>query len=212
MPARSLSSSVARWGSVPGPGVDHVCEPLVHVPRLQPGRGVDDVAGDHRLSERGPRAEIDERLAGVDRDPQLKVRSRNGVADRDRCTHRALRVVAERGRRAEDRHHRVADELLDDTAEGLELVANGLVIGREHRPHIFWIEALAEGGRAHEVDEYDADDASLLPECRLRRRERGRTRETETGDVGIFLGASRANQHRISVRRPPGHGKPLRRA
>ena len=85
--------------------------------RLQARRGVDDVAGEHRLSERGPRAERYDRLAGVDGDPDLQVATRElagAVADHERGPHRALRVVAVRERRAEDAHHRVADELLDD--------------------------------------------------------------------------------------------------
>ena len=40
--------------------------------------------------------------------------------------HRALGVVAVRHRRAEDRHHVVADELVDVAAETLDLVAEPL--------------------------------------------------------------------------------------
>jgi hypothetical protein len=87
---------------------------------LQPGGGVDDVAGDHRLAELRPGSERRDRLARVDRDPDLEVELRVGVvevvdrvADRERGAHRSLRVVAERDGRAEDGHDRVADELLD---------------------------------------------------------------------------------------------------
>src|SRR5581483_8949933 len=48
--------------------------------RLQPGGGVDDVARDHGLAERGPRVERDERLARVHGDPQLEVPAGDVVA------------------------------------------------------------------------------------------------------------------------------------
>ena len=46
------------------------------------------------------------------------------VADRQSGSNRALRVVLVCGRRAEERHDRVADELLDGPAVALELVTN----------------------------------------------------------------------------------------
>ena len=75
--------------------------------RLQPRGGVDHVAGDHRLAERGPRAERDDRLAGVDRDRGSAGRAAlpvqpHDVAHDERRAHRALGVVAVRDRRAED--------------------------------------------------------------------------------------------------------------
>ena len=57
--------------------------------------------------------ELDGRLAVV----QLGDR----VADRERRADRALGVVLVRDRRAEQRHHRVADELLHRAAVALEL-------------------------------------------------------------------------------------------
>ena len=54
------------------------------------------------------------------------------VADRERRPHRPLGVVLVRDRRAEERHHRVADELLDRSAETLELGAQMRVVRREH--------------------------------------------------------------------------------
>ena len=91
--------------------------------RLQPRRGVDDVADDHRVSRLGPRVEIDDHLAGVDGEPRLEVELAvddvhlaERVADRERRPHRPLGVVAVRDRRAEDPEHGVADELLDPAA------------------------------------------------------------------------------------------------
>ena len=45
------------------------------------------------------------------------------VADRERRADGALGIVLVRDRRAEERHHRVADELLDRAAVALELRA-----------------------------------------------------------------------------------------
>ena len=54
------------------------------------------------------------------------------VPDDERRAHRTLRVVAVRERRSEDAHDGVADELLDDAAERLDLAADALVVRREH--------------------------------------------------------------------------------
>ena len=59
----------------------------------------------------------------ADADLQLAVR-RERVANRERSAHGAFRIVLVRDRRAEDRHDRVADELLDRAAEALELGAH----------------------------------------------------------------------------------------
>jgi hypothetical protein len=92
--------------------------------RLQPRRGVDDVAGGHPLALGRPGPKCDQRLARVDGDPHLELLLLDGpVADLERCPHRAHRVVLMRCRRAEERDHRVADELLDGPAEPLELGA-----------------------------------------------------------------------------------------
>ena len=53
------------------------------------------------------------------------------VAHRERRADRTLGVVLVRDRRAEDGHHRVADELLDRAAVPLELVAHARVVGLE---------------------------------------------------------------------------------
>ena len=65
--------------------------------------------------------------------------SRQRVADRERGADGALRVVLVRDGRAEDRHHGVADELLDRAAEALELRAHARVVGLEEpraRPRV----------------------------------------------------------------------------
>ena len=86
----------------------------------------------------------------------LAVRADHRLAHGERRAHGALGVVAVGDRRAEDAHHRVADELLDDAAERLDLVANALVVRREDRAHVLGVELF---GPRREPDEVDEDDA-----------------------------------------------------
>ncbi len=130
---------------------------------LQPGRRVHDVARGHALALGRPGAERDERLAGRDRDPNLEVTLlADPVADRERGADRALGVVLVRGRRAEQRHHRVADELLDRPAAPLELGAQTRVVGLEDRAHVLRIHLLGPRGEPDEVGEEDGHDLALL--------------------------------------------------
>ena len=69
----------------------------------------------------------------------------DGVTNYECCAHRAFRVVAVRERRAEQTHDGVADELLDDTSERLDLQPDSLVVRRQERLHLFRVETLADG-------------------------------------------------------------------
>ena len=91
----------------------------------------------------GPSVDGDQRLAGVHADPQPQVEGLvggtelgNRVADGDRGADRPLGVVVARHRRAEDRHHRVADELLDGAAEALEHGRSRATIGSARKARI----------------------------------------------------------------------------
>ena len=98
------------------------------------------------------------------------------------------------GRRSEHRHHRIADELLHDAAERLELVAHRPVVGGQDRADVFRIELFRTRREADEVDEDHADDPPLFAVGRLL-LERSSAGETETGDVGVFLAAGTAGCH-----------------
>ena len=112
---------------------------------------------------RRPRAEQHERLAGVDGDPHLEVvLLPRPVADRERRADGALGIVLVRDRRAEEGHHRVADELLDRAAVPLELAAEPLAVRREQRAHVLRVELLGPRREADEVGEEDRDDLPLL--------------------------------------------------
>ena len=170
--------------------------------RLQPRGGVHHVARDHRLAERRPRAERDDGLARVDGDPDLQVAAgelADDVPDDERRAHRALRVVAVGERRAEHAHHRVADELLDDAAERLDLAADALVVGRKHRANLLGVEPLGPRREPDEVDEDDRDDPPLVP-GRALVADRGAAREAEVGDRRVLLAAGRTDDHWRSLR------------
>ena len=85
------------------------------------------------------------------------------VADRERGADRALGIVLVRDRRAEDRHDRVADELLDGAAALLELASQPLVVRREDRLARPRGRALGARGEADEVGEEDRYDLALAP-------------------------------------------------
>ena len=152
----SIVSAVARYVVSPD-------EDPVHGRRgLEPRRGVDDVARRHALTGFGPRGEIDERLARVDSDPHLQLAFlRDPVADRKRSTDGALGIVLTRHRRAEERHHRIADELLHRPTPALQLVAQPLVVGPQDRLHVLRIQLLGLRREADEVGEEDGDDLAL---------------------------------------------------
>ena len=96
---------------------------------LQPRGRVHDVAGHQPFAVLRPRLQRHHRLACVDSHPHLQRERRLGcvqLLDRlqhaEAGPHGPLRVVLVRHRRAEHRHHRVSDELLDRAAEPLELL------------------------------------------------------------------------------------------
>ncbi len=62
------------------------------------------------------------------------------IADRERRAHRALGIVLVCDRRAEQRHHRVADELLDRAAMAFELRAHARVVRTEQRVDVLGVE------------------------------------------------------------------------
>ena len=64
--------------------------------------------------------------------------------------------------RAEERHDRVSDELLDRASVPLELYADALVVGSEDCSDVFGIELFRALRKADEIAEEHRDDLSLL--------------------------------------------------
>ena len=88
------------------------------------------------------RIELDKRLAGRDADPELEPFVDRELADGERGPHGALGVVLVRDGRAEERHHRVTDELLDGAAVALELGSDAGVVRAENRCHVLGVQRL----------------------------------------------------------------------
>ena len=128
---------------------------------LQAGRGVHDVARGHALALGGARIERDEDFAGRDPDPELEAVLDGELADREGCADRPFGIVLVRDRSAEERHHRVADELLDRAAVVLELRADPGVVGAQDRLDVLRVERLRLRGEPDEVAEEHAHDLAL---------------------------------------------------
>ena len=132
--------------------------------RLKPGGRVDDVTRSHSLAGFGTRPEVDQGLTGVHGDPNLhRIVLAGPVPDRERCSHRTFRIVLVCNGRAEESHHRIADELLHRAAEPLELATQALVVGTENRLDVFGIELLCTRCEADEVGEQHRHHFALTP-------------------------------------------------
>jgi hypothetical protein len=81
--------------------------------------------------------------------------------DFERRADSTLCVAFCRDRRSPYRHHRVADELLDDTAVAEDDRPRPLEIFREELPHLFGIARLRQRREADEVGEEQRADSPL---------------------------------------------------
>jgi hypothetical protein len=174
---------------------------------LQPRGRVHDVAGHQPLAELRPRLERHHRLARVDSHARLKrergicrVQLLDRLQQAETRPHGPLGVVLVRDRRAEHRHHGVADELLHRAAEPLELLPQPPVIRPDPRPHVLGIGGVRRGRVADKVAEQDGDDLPLLPG----RRCLGQRRAAERAEREFsrqFLATGGAACHRPSLGR-----------
>jgi hypothetical protein len=95
---------------------------------LEPRRDVD------RIARREPFRRPGHDLPAVHADPALHAERGNRIADLDRRTAGAKRIVLVQDRYPEDGHHRVADELLHRAAVALDDRADRVEVPREQRP------------------------------------------------------------------------------
>jgi hypothetical protein len=72
-----------------------------------------------------------------------------------------LGVILGRDRRAPDRHHGIADELLDDPTVALDDIACQVEVARQELARLLGIAILGERGEADEIGEEDRDEAPL---------------------------------------------------
>ncbi len=131
--------------------------------RLETGRGVDEVAGDHRLAGI---PDGNRRLAGQDPDPQgrwpVAARElRYGVNELEAGPDRLLGVVLAGDRCAPDRHDRVPDELLDGAAVPPDHLAGVLEVGIEEGSRVLRVARLRGRGEPDEVGEEHAHQPQL---------------------------------------------------
>ena len=193
---------------------------------LQPRRHADRVAGDHAdvLLELGS----GDHLARVHADPHLEretvapcqvfVQSDELRPHAERRAQRADRVVFVCGRDAEDGHDRVADELLDRAALGLDRLAHRGEVGVHHVLEALGVQALAHIREAGHIGEENGDYFPFLRGGRgldavaargaeacafgqgraaigARRREGRTARGAEPGFVGVGRRTCRAGLH-----------------
>jgi hypothetical protein len=139
---------------------------------LETSRGVHDITRHQPLATLGPRSESHDCLAGGHRGANCDIEpARAKVVDRlqdAKCRpYSPLGVVLVSCGSAEDRHHRVADELLDGAAEALNVGLHPLVVGAQRRAHVFRIRSVGAAGESHEVDEEYGHDLALFGGRRL---------------------------------------------
>ncbi len=158
-------------------------DPVHRRRRLEPRRPVEDVAGGHPLPLARTRPQRDNGLPRRHRDPHVQVQPRIGrialrdrFSDRKRRPHATLRVVLVRRRRAEERDHGIADELLHRSPEALQLRAQTRVVRSEELPHVLRIELPRPPREVDQIGEQDRDDLALL---RLRLPRPARRAEVE---------------------------------
>ncbi len=141
----------------------------------------------HHLTARDPDVDVD--LAA-----DLLAERRHRVADRERGAGRPLGVVAVRDRRAEHRHHAVADVLVDPAAEGRDEAVGAREETAEQAVHLLGVELARKRGEAHQVDEQHAHLAPLAPGRaggRLRRVRRARLQGGAAGGTELVPGLRR---------------------
>jgi hypothetical protein len=100
-------------------------------------------------------------------------------------------------RHAEQRHDRVADELLHRSAMALNHGPHVIEVPTHHVPQGLRVQAFAEGGGARYIAEDDRDRLSDLVD--MLSGKRSRARHAELRLVRIGLSAIRADRHNASL-------------
>jgi hypothetical protein len=190
-------------------------DPVHRCCTLQAGGGVDDVAGDDSLPLLGTGAQRDDRLAGVDPDPDLKrecwvllVQLRDRLQNPQPSADGTLRVVLVRCRSPKHRHHRIPDKLLHRPPVALDLSTQPLVIRPQPRPHILRIHALRRRREPDQIAEQNRDHLPLLLDRRSRLLDQRCGAEAAEGEpLRILPPTTRTGHHRPSLGQPPAtHG------
>ena len=177
-----------------------------------------------------PRSQGDDRLSRCHRGAHgqieipLLVQLVDRLEDSQARPRGPFRIVLVCDRGAEDGHHRVADELLDGSAEALDLDLQPFVVRPERRADVLGVGPVGAAGEADEVDEEHRDDLPLLgrragsasgsPQARQNRASSGfscpQAGQTWAGDPSLM--ARRRAAARAARPRPGGAGGRCARA
>jgi hypothetical protein len=193
---------------------------------LETRGGVHGVSGDERLSPaRVPGDHLAGEEARSERErhspalAELLVQAMQRVPHLLRRAHRPQGVVLVDLRDPEDRHHRVADELLHHAAVALEHHLDLVEAAGDQPAHGLRVQLLSEAGRVGDIREEDGDDLAHLRIDRRRRGEPGRAPPAEAS-VRLVLGAAlrtgKGHAHRRDTPSarpwPGGPAEPAQRA
>ena len=125
-----------------------------------------------------------------DRDGRVALRPpMQSVAHVERGPYRALLFVLVGDRGAEERHHAVPHELVDEAAPLGDAVAEGVQATGDQRADLLRIQLFGKRGEAGKIGEEDRDDAALSVR---RRPDPVSAFGAELGTGGRFGGAARA--------------------
>ncbi len=127
---------------------------------LEPGRGVDDVSRDETLVRGTDRHG---RLAGQDARACLETGpERSDAIDQvERSPDRAFGVVVVRDGSSPDRHHRVADELLDRAAVAADDLLAMFEVVRQKLSYGLGVAALGKRREPDQIGEQDGDETAF---------------------------------------------------
>ena len=132
---------------------------------------------------------------------ELELLLERELPDSERSADCTLRVVLVRGRRAEECHDRVSDELFDGAAVSLELGADAIVVRAENGAHLLGIELLRFRSEPDKVAEEDGDDLPLLARRERLGAESRPAHPAQAEPLRVLLAAARARNHGERVRR-----------
>ena len=166
---------------------------------LQARGGVDNVARDDSLASLGSCSQGDDGLTRGHCGPYGDVEALapqllHRLEDSQCRAHRTLGVVLVCDGRAEDGHDGVADELLDGSAEALDVGLHALVVRPQCRADVLRVGAVGTIGEADQVDEEDGHDLALLARRGLG-NERVAAGQAEACALRVLLTARGADDH-----------------
>ena len=172
---------------------------------LQARGGVDHVARDYSLASLRPRSQCDDRLTcghcSSDGDVEPSPRKASIVSRIATPPAPRARRRPRGDRRPEDGHHGVADELLDRTAEALDVGLHALVVRTQRRAHILRV---ARSERpVNPTRSTKSTDTTFAPLRPLSSASGCRT-PGRNALARILLATRRANDHAPDLRSGPG--------